>query len=267
MILSLNGIIAVKAGFDLDAQAFITAAGITDTTQKNAVNQLVKDLKQNSIYNKFIAIYPFLGGTASSHKFNLKDPRDLDVAFRLVFNGGWTHSSNGVLPNGTNTYADTKITASLYLVNNDNHYSFYNNGSVSNAETTIDMGAGDSFGEVYMWTYREDFTLKYDNGSSITNRVSATTNNKGFSIGSRTNNTTQKIYKNGILLNTNTNTNTNTLPNSDILISAGNINGVVSFYSNKQSAFASIGSGLSDSEVTAFYNAVQRYQTALGRQV
>ena len=252
---------------DSDACAFIASAGITDSTQKNAINTLVLDLKSANIWTKMKAIYPFVGGTALSHKFNLKDPRDLDAAFRLVFAGGWTHSSNGVLPNGTNTYADTKITASLYLVNNDNHYSFYNNGSVSNAETTIDMGAGDSFGEVYMWTYREDFTLKYDNGSSITNRVSATTNNKGFSIGSRTNNTTQKIYKNGILLNTNTNTNTNTLPNSDILISAGNINGVVSFYSNKQSAFASIGSGLSDSEVTAFYNAVQRYQTALGRQV
>ena len=54
------------------------------------------------------ALYPFVGGTATSHKFNLKDPRDLDAAFRLQFNGGWTHNSNGVTPNGTNGYADNK---------------------------------------------------------------------------------------------------------------------------------------------------------------
>lgn len=92
MILGINGILAGR-GADADALAFITAANITDTTQKSAVTQLVTDLKSANIWTKMKAIYPFVGGTASSHRFNLKDPRDLDVAFRLVFNGGWTHSS------------------------------------------------------------------------------------------------------------------------------------------------------------------------------
>lgn len=270
MILANHGIISSSGGalsFDTDALAFITAASITDNTQKTAVNMLVTDLKAYNIWTKMKAIYPFVGGTASSHKFNLKDPRDFDVAFRLVFNGGWTHSSAGVLPNGVNTYADTKLTPSLYLQNNNNHFSFYNNGAVSNAETTIDIGSGDSSSELYMWTYREDFTLKYDNGNSSTNRASASTNNKGFSVGTRTNNVTQKIYKNGTLLTTNTNTNTNTLPNRDVLISAGDINGVVSFYSNKQSSFASIGDGLSDTEASNLYIAVQSFNTTLNRQV
>ena len=56
-----------------------------------------------------MAIYPLVGGTASSQKYNLKDPRDLDVAYRLTFYGGWTHSSNGITGNYTNTYADTNI--------------------------------------------------------------------------------------------------------------------------------------------------------------
>ena len=30
------------------------------------------------------AIYPFVGGTATTHKFNLKDPADINAAFRLV---------------------------------------------------------------------------------------------------------------------------------------------------------------------------------------
>ncbi len=100
---------------DADAQAFITAASITDPTQQSAINQLVVDLKGYSIWTKMKAIYPFCGSTASQHKWNLKDPRDLDVAFRLVFSGGWTHSSTGALPNGTNAIADTKLNASSNL--------------------------------------------------------------------------------------------------------------------------------------------------------
>jgi hypothetical protein len=94
---------------DPNAQAFITAAGITDPTQQSAINSLVVGLKATGIWTKMIAIYPFVGGTASSHKYNLKDPRDLDIAYRLTFGGGWGHTSNGIVGNGANTYADTYI--------------------------------------------------------------------------------------------------------------------------------------------------------------
>jgi curli biogenesis system outer membrane secretion channel CsgG len=39
------------------------------------------------------------------------------------------------------------------------------------------------------------------------------------------------------------------------------------YFSNTECAFASIGDGLTDAEVTTFYNAVQTFQTTLGRQV
>ena len=90
-----------KFSLDVDAQAFITATGITDATQITAVNNLVLGLKGNNIWTKMKAIYPMVGGTATTHKFNLKNPLDTDAAFRLVFSGGWTHSANGALPNGT----------------------------------------------------------------------------------------------------------------------------------------------------------------------
>jgi len=110
--------------YDTDAAAFITAANITDNTQKSAINTLVNDMKGYGIWTKMKAIYPFVGGTATTHKWNLKDPRDLDAAFRLVFNGGWTHSSTGADPNGTNAYADTYLAPSL-LINNNTHVSIY----------------------------------------------------------------------------------------------------------------------------------------------
>ncbi len=113
---------------DADAQAVITAiesTGVTlTTTEKNACNQLVVDLKGYGIWTKMKALYGFLGGTAGAHKWNWKDPRDLDAAFRLVFNGGWTHSSTGATPNGTNGYADTFLTPSTSLLLNSSHISY-----------------------------------------------------------------------------------------------------------------------------------------------
>ena len=82
MIVATHGILASYKGIDTDAQAFITATGITDNTQKNSINQLVLDLKSYGVWSKIKAIYPFVGGTATTHKFNLKDPRDLDAAYR-----------------------------------------------------------------------------------------------------------------------------------------------------------------------------------------
>ena len=62
---------------------------------------------------------------ASQFKYNLKDPRNLDAAFRQVFNGGWTYSKQGATPNGTNGYADTKFNPSSNLVATSQSSSIY----------------------------------------------------------------------------------------------------------------------------------------------
>ena len=56
-----------KFNFDADAQAFITAAAITNANQQTAINTLVVSLKSYGLWTKMKAIYPFVGGSASSH--------------------------------------------------------------------------------------------------------------------------------------------------------------------------------------------------------
>jgi hypothetical protein len=46
---------------DSNAQAFVNAAVITDTTQANAINNLVIGLKADSLWTTLDAIYPFVG--------------------------------------------------------------------------------------------------------------------------------------------------------------------------------------------------------------
>jgi len=141
MFLATNGILARSGGgggVDPDAQAFITAAGITDPTQQGAINTLVVDLKGYSIWTKFKAIYPIVGGTASQHKYNLKDPRDLDAAFRLTFATGWTHSSTGMLPNGASAFANSFLIPNTTLTLNSTHISYYSRTNI--AEGVYDIG-------------------------------------------------------------------------------------------------------------------------------
>ena len=66
---------------------------------------------------------------------------------------------------------------------------------------------------------------------------------------------------------TQTNEDLSTLPNTKIFLGAINNYGSAAAYSTNECAFASIGDGLTDAEALAFYNAVQNFNTTLGRQV
>jgi len=93
--------------------SFATATGITDATILNALNIFDLGLISNGLDTKIKALYPFVGGTATTHKFNFMDARDLDVAYRLSFNGDITFSNLGMYFNGVNGYANTFLTPNL----------------------------------------------------------------------------------------------------------------------------------------------------------
>ena len=118
-------------GTDADAQLFITATGITGTNA-TATNQLVIDLKAANIWTKMKAVYPLVGGSATSHKYNLLNPVDSNAANRLVFAGGVTHSSNGILGNGTNAYADTFLNPLTVFPSGFSSIGFYNKVATTN---------------------------------------------------------------------------------------------------------------------------------------
>ena len=255
-----------KNNYDPDAQAFITAAGITDPIQQNAVNQLVLDLKGYSIWTKFKAIYPFVGGTATTHKFNLKNPLDTDAAFRLVFSGGWTHSSTGALPNGTNAYADTKLIPNTTLTLNSAHISFYSRTNIASGVDIGSSGGGFSSGIYILNKYVGD-NRNYFNVHGVGSVIEFT----GFARGDgffclKRNNSTQIINSRNSS-NTTYSQNSTSKTTSPIYISTLNNNGSNVLYSARECAFASIGDGLTDIEASNMYTAVQAFQTTLSRNV
>ena len=267
MILGSIGVIDSSLGIDPDAQAFITAAAITDPTQQAAINTLVVDLKGYSIWSKMKALYPFVGGTASQHKFNLKDPRDLDAAFRLVFSGGWTHSSTGALPNGTNAFADTK----LGLINNTtlNSTSFGVYSRTNSNGTEVEIGAEGSAPASGSNIFIRFSGVTYARVNSLQAWITfSDTDSRGFYISNRTAFNVVNTWRNNVKKATGTTLSLLPIGNTSYTLGANNnANNTRTYYSTKEQAFAFIGDGLTDTEAANFYTAVQAFQTTIGRSI
>ena len=235
--------------------AWIAATGESDLTILGALNTLESDLTTYGLTAKMKALYPMVGGTAAKHKYNFMDAQDTDAAYRLVFNGGWTHSSTGALPNGSNAYADTKLNANTVLSTSSAHLSSYirttpNGGSLI-ANGTYDLFLHLAGGQFY--------------GSLATGSYSNTTQaaNAAFYMVNRPNGTNQKLIRNSTIL-LNAAQASSSFTSSNALLGAFSSG---SFFSDAQIALASIGDGLTDAEASNFYTAVQAFQTTLSRQV
>lgn len=266
---SIGNYIKVYPSIDLDAQAFLTASGITDSTITIAIDTLVKDLKTASIWTKIKTIYPFVGGSASTHKWNLKDPRDLDIAFRLSFYGGWVHSSNGALPNGINAYADTHLNTLTHLTITSANLSSYIRTNI-NTGSPYDMGNSSNIGgtadpTLLISRYLNNYAYISIADNSISARITSN-NSIGLWSGGTNGSSLQKIFKNGSVVASGTQGSGN-LANNNLYLSANNGGGTAVFFSNKELAYSSISSGLSDTEQSNLYLAVQKFQTTLNRQL
>ena len=248
---------------DTDASAFITIAGITNTNQQTAINTLVNELKLYGIWNKMKAIYPFVGGSAASHKWNLKDPRDLNVAYRLTFTGGWTHTSTGAQPNGTNANADTFFDNTKFISLSNASIGAYTRTNRAGSNSCIMGGHCDGVSSTVIIPRWSDGNA-YFGLNSNTWGILPTTDTLGFYQVSRNNSSTEMI----ISKNNSIQTSNSTIGNSHnvtIKLGSGSNPYGAWAYDNLELAFSSIGDGLSSTELGNYYLAVQKFQTILNR--
>jgi len=235
---------------------FFAAVGTLNITQRNAIYQLVTDLKNYNIWDKMKAIYPMVGqtGVSSSFEVNLKDPS----TFRGTFYGGWEFTNTGAKPNGSTGYMDTGLTSNVEFTSiTGQHLCSYN--TTPSTGMTMGGGSGATTNQSYMWKGNTHILLGVSTSTTINN-------NAGFALA---------VYEGGKSKTFNNNSKTSDsvktfsgFGNTKIFISAYTSNGITpSLLDNAESRFASIGDGLTDTEAANFYTAVQRFQTTLGRQV
>lgn len=264
---------------DSDAQAFITAViaggGALSTIERKAINDLVIGFKANGTWAKKIAVYPFVGATANEHKWNLKDPRDLNAARRLIFTGAWVHTAQGIAGNAVDTAAETFIsmdeaTASL---TGDIYLALWSRTNAAN-DNWGDIGVvnlGDSGSYVlqirvniantamyFQWTTPNNAPVYMDMTTSV-----------GFSsagVGGMNANELV-IYKNGIKQAWRTATMTHEVHPESIFIGAcGVVGGPPIIFTGRQYSYAEVSHAHTDANVAADYATILAFQTTLTRQ-
>ena len=247
-------------GFDSDAQAFfdrVTAAGGTlSTTEKTAVDTLVKQIKLDGTWTPMKAIYPMVGASAAACAQNLKSS-----SFTGTFTSGWTFASTGITPNGTSAYFDTTFNPSTSISDiNSAHLSIYSRTTTGN--NAVDIGAANPYWDVEI-IYSGQCFVGPMNGSYLS---TANSDAKGLWTNSRISSSDIVAYRNESSLVSGTSAPTTKTP-YNVYIGARNDANIPLFFSNRQYAFASIGDGLTSTNVSNLYTAVQAFQTTLSRQV
>jgi hypothetical protein len=245
---------------DIDALAFIAATGITDPTIIGAVCELVTSAKADGWWSKLDAIFPFVGGTADTNKYNLKDPQDLDSAFRLSFVGGWVHSANGSLPNGVNGYARTFWNPNTETTSDNVSFGCYSRTNVTGANYIY--GSFQSSGIIRMWN---NLNGNIQIAPTAVISYSANPSTKLF-ISRRDSSNFNQSYRDGVSLGTTIATML-TLPNFEFYFGAVNNNGGPNFYTQHEIAFGFLGNAITNADVANITSAVNTFQTSLSRNV
>ena len=250
---------------DPDAFKFIEVANITSSIQVIAVNNLVVGLKSANLWNRMQAIYPYVGGNAFSHKWNLKDPRDSNDAFRIQYVGALTHTSTGVQTAGG--YMNTFLApSSITPPSSSFHYSLYTYTTSSNVHNSAIGNAASDFNNIY-------FSPSYGNSnadprfSSLqSNTVTAGTSGLGYSIISRLDTVKSTLYRywtSGNYIDDNSNAFSNTLPNNNISILSGlgfsSYNGIINF--------VTLGAGLTSTDAIALNTLIRNFNIELSRNI
>jgi hypothetical protein len=256
--------------YDHDAETYfsaLTTAGASLTTAiESAFSTFVVTLKSASIWSKISVLYPFIGGTATTHAINAKNPGTYDI----TWNGTLTHSANGVQGDGSTGYGLLDIKTSSAASGSSASVSIYSRTSSSLA-AVIEIGSYDS-GLAFQLAAGTSAANQCTclGGIYTTSYAYASTNygTAGCFISNRNSLTSLTLYRNGTSIATNTATSSGNLPGINMAIcarrySTSTING----FSSRQISFAHVGSGLTSDQVTTLNSAIVTLQTALSRNV
>lgn len=242
--------------YEEDALAFLSATGITDLTIKNAINTLVIAAKTNGWWVLCNAIYPFVGGTSNTCKYNLKDPQDTNGAFRLTYTG-CSFASTGISFPAVTDRADSNLVPNSILSEAGWHISFYSrtNSTVNEQDagwSGTSIRARNTSGQASLW------------GGAIVNV--ATANSLRFYMATFLYNSPGgydgRLYKNGSQITSGINF-AWTRDSDNFLVGASSFNNST----QREIAFSTVGSYINSTVQALMYTDIQTFQTSLSRQV
>jgi hypothetical protein len=222
-------------------------------------------MKAAGIWTAMKAVYPMVGSSAAACAQNLKSS-----SFTATFSSGWTFASTGVTPNGTSAFMNTTLTPSVSLAANNIHLSYYSrtqSASIQNSTMGSDDAALERCRLIIRRTGDQGFNLIGNTTKGLS--IFPVSDSRGLFMANAPNSTTRDFYKNGSAVTPTSQAplGINGLSTTAIYIGCFSTNGTAAEFDNKECAFSSIGDGLTGTQSSNLYTAVQTFQTTLSRQV
>lgn len=255
-----------------------TNGGSVSGTTLTAVDRFVKAIHAAGIRDRFFRLNLFCGNS-DANLAAVRTPlfrgqslagtqygntTDTNVNF-VAGDYAETGASGGLLGNGSTKLLRTGLATNAMTVG-DRHLSAY---EVVRSGATFDLFLGSDVAG------SQQFTLGYGSAANVVrfgygafaaNVTSSATTAGGHWLGVSPTTTTGIIYKNGVADGNNATT-AATPPSYEMYAFANNRdNAATDFYGGRLGGY-SIGAAFTAAQALAYYNALQAFQTALGRQV
>lgn len=257
---------------DPDVEAFMDATGIVDGTIYSAIDGLVRDLKAAGLWTKIKALWPMVGGTSTTCKYNLKDPRDLDAAYRLTFVNAPTIDADGVSWDGSTQYANNHLIPSTSGLT-DMHLSYYAL-TLSAFQNRVNIGGRtSSVPYIELWINggaSGNITFLGIAGATGTDVITPSkpsSDNRGLYVASREG-ANLRLHRNGTLLGSGTPTfaalSDITTPLA-LAVRLSNGSPVAGTYNTMKCGLAAIGAGLTADEAVTYSGILNHFCEHLGR--
>lgn len=241
-----------------------TGIQIWDAVDKLLVawkNALGYTLGVDNIDDAFAFVYAKFGGTATYHRYDV-----VSGTAKGTYNGGFSHTGKGAIPNGINTYFQTGVNWTPSVFPRNTH-GFGVNIKDSVSENAIDFGAfSGGQADALMYGRLANGNIATRCGGAAGNIQNSTTSSQQMKSINRTVSTQFKVFENGSLLATNTDGSSANTTSYEMIEFAGNVAGTIIQYSSKtHSIFYGQKIGFTDVQQIAIDNACIQFDTDLGR--
>jgi hypothetical protein len=255
------------ADFFLSKETDWSTSGYTDAEARTAITNLVDGLITDGIWDKLYCFFPFVGGTAAKHKWNLKNPTTFEQDI-LYFVGSPTHNELGVVMNGSSNAAYVNANPRQFKTGYEFNFGCYSQGGTSTANT-VDIGYYAALNSGIHLSIKYS-TSNHRCGIFSAQAVAYTGADTSFFIVNRFGSAYKSIRNTTNLISlTTTADGQSALPNTLPLTLGAAINSGLSGYTLLAARTYSgfwFGTGLTDAQLTNFNTRVQDFNLELNRQ-
>jgi hypothetical protein len=223
-----------------------------DDDRKYLIDRTIRNLKSEGIWDELSALYVMAAHTQQAARLDWKNPG----SNTLVENGSPTFTTDQGFTGGSGKYLSTGLmpdSMSNYELDDACIFSY---SLTDLAENSCDVGIYDGSNQSLIFSKWSDNSY-YGSINSANQSLTAVPSSIGLSSNVRNNNTQQKLYKNGVLIDTEPVASTALISVYDFWILALNNQGSPSQESSK--TISCVGFGLGSIHQLKLYNIIHSY--------